>query len=53
MTKAEKKKLSNQRLYLKNREKRLEYQKQWYIDNKEQYIEYRKKYAKNKIEEGE
>ena len=66
MTKEEKKKLSNKRLYLKNRFQRLEYQKQYdqenrekrqaylreyYLENKEKYVEYRKKYANNKMKE--
>ena len=68
MTKIEKRKLANKRLYLKNRLQRLEYQKQddqdnrekrqaylreYYLENKEKYVEYRKKYANNKIKEGE
>tara|TARA_Y100000310_G_scaffold177221_1_gene177310 strand:- start:909 stop:1115 length:207 start_codon:yes stop_codon:yes gene_type:complete len=66
MTKVEKRKLANKRLYLKNRLQRLEYQKQYdqdnrekrqaylreyYLENKEKYVEYRKKYANNKMKE--
>ncbi len=63
MTRAEKKKLSDQRLYLKNRLQRLEYQKQYDQDNREKrqtylreyYLEnkekYRKKYVNNKMKE--